>query len=74
MILLFAAEALVSGALRGIGRPQALHLVVVIPAGILAALMLYFLPQYRQAIWRISEIGVLVVDGFGRGGVSAVAG
>jgi hypothetical protein len=36
--------------------------------------MLYFLPQNRQAIWRIPEVGVLAVVGFGMGGVSAVAG
>ena len=32
------------------GRPQALHLVVVTPGGILATLMLYFLPQNKQVI------------------------
>ena len=50
-------------------RPQALHFVVVTPGGILLALTLYFLPQYRQVISRVSVFcpAVFAGTGFGEG-------
>ena len=44
------AKSRPAGAVSGKLRPQALQRVVVTPAGILAALMLYFFPQYIQVI------------------------
>jgi hypothetical protein len=38
-------------------RPQDLHLVVLTPDGIFCGLMLYFLLQYKQVIFRVSGCG-----------------
>ena len=72
LMAVFGVDAIDTVALRDIGRPQALHLVVVIPGGIFAALMLYFLPQNRQAIFRVPEFCVWVAVGFGSGAASSV--
>ena len=56
------------------GRPQSLHLVLLTPGGILAELMLYFLPQYRQAISRIPDSDAAGFADLDMGAAASVAG
>jgi hypothetical protein len=49
-------------------------LVDVTPGGILSALMLYFLPQYRQAIFKVPETALLDCAGFDAGEASEAIG
>jgi hypothetical protein len=66
-ISVFNAGIPAGAALSDIACPQALHLVDVTPGGILPALMLYFLLQYKQVISRLPVLccAGLAVSGFG---------
>ena len=52
--------------------PQALQLVDVTPGGILSALMLYFLLQYKQVISLLPVICCTVCTGSGVGGSASL--
>jgi len=66
-ISVFNAGIAGGAALSEMAWPQALHLVDVTPGGILPALMLYFLLQYKQVIslLPVSGCAVFVASGFG---------
>ena len=52
--------------------PQALHFVDVIPGGILPALILYFLLQYKQVIFLLPVFCGTVCAGSGVGGAASL--